>query len=381
VTSGIGDFTSSNGQGITIPSLLPSALGQVASGIATGISDAGEVDPIQVRRRWAVVIAINTDATVDINLGGVTVPHVSYDASYHPALNETVQVNVVDTDITVIGPTANATYVAYIRRTGQIVKVNTAATAPGGPTSVNVTLTDAQTPVTLLNVPFVSEYFPTVGDTVMLGQGTNTEIYLVLGAVNRGYRRPTGDIEPSILSSKPNALLCNGQAVSRTTYAALWAWVQLNALNGGSSTSWTFEDASTWTAGGNWTVTNSTARAHSGTRSLLATRANTTAGNGYVVVSANVTAGNNYIFSFWTYSSVATPYSCAVDSGGVRIATGAFVPAVNTWELQTISFTSPASATAVSLYITDDPNTSPVSGTMGTDPLPSHCPTSGDVCL
>jgi microcystin-dependent protein len=230
VTSG-GDFTSSNGQGISIPSLLPSALGQVAAGIATGISDAGVPDPIQVRRRWAVVLAINTDSTVDIDLGGVTVPHVSYDASYHPALDEVVQVNVVDTDITVIGPTANSTYVSYIRRTGTIVAVNRSSTAPGNPTSVNVTLSDAQVPLTVLNVPFVSEYFPTVGDDVMLGQGTNTSVYLVLGAVSRPWRRPTGDIEPSLMSvPKTNTLILNGQLVSRTTYAALWAWVQLNGL-------------------------------------------------------------------------------------------------------------------------------------------------------
>ncbi len=164
------------GTGIEIPSLLPSALGSVASGIATGIAVAGEPDPISVRRRWAVIMTVNSDSTVDIDLGGVPVPHVSYDASYHPAVGEVVQVNVVDTDITVIGPTANSTYVAYVRRTGTVVKVNTASTAPGAPTSVNVTLSDAQDPVTILNVPFTSPYFPTVGDEVMLGQGTNTNV-------------------------------------------------------------------------------------------------------------------------------------------------------------------------------------------------------------
>ena len=234
------DFTSTSGTGISfgspgdVPIPLPGALGAVAAGIATGIADAGTPDPISVRRRWAVITAINTaDSTVDINLGGEIVPHVSFDASYHPALDEVVQVNVVDTDITVIGPTANATYVGYIRRTGQIVVVNRSGTAPGAPTSVNVTLSDAQDPVTILNVPFVSEYFPTVGDQVMLGQGTNTSVYLVLGAVNRTWRRPTGDLEPSLMSvAKPNTLICNGQAVSRATYAALWAWVQLNGLVG-----------------------------------------------------------------------------------------------------------------------------------------------------
>lgn len=239
------DYTNSTGTGIPIPSLLPSALGNTSSAIATGIADAGAPDPISVRRRWAVVVNINSDSTVDIDLGGVLVPHVSYDASYHPALDEVVQVNVVDTDITVIGPTANSTYVSYVRRSGTVVVVNRSGSAPGAPTSVNVTLSDAQNPVTILNVPYVSGYVPTVGDEVMLGQGTNTNVYLVLGAVNRNFRRPTGDIEPS-LTVKPDTLACNGQAVSRTTYAALWAWAQINGLvtgglfgNGNGTTTFT----------------------------------------------------------------------------------------------------------------------------------------------
>lgn len=39
----------------------------------------------------------------------------------------------------------------------------------------------------------------------------------------------TGDVEITILpTAKPGTLICNGQAVSRTTYAKLWAWVQAN---------------------------------------------------------------------------------------------------------------------------------------------------------
>ncbi len=42
-------------------------------------------------------------------------------------------------------------------------------------------------------------------------------------------KRPTGDIEETIRdTAKPGTLICNGQLVSRTTYAALWAWVQAN---------------------------------------------------------------------------------------------------------------------------------------------------------
>lgn len=43
--------------------------------------------------------------------------------------------------------------------------------------------------------------------------------------------RPTGDIEPTLRTTpKPGTLLLNGQTVSRTQYAALWAWVQQNNL-------------------------------------------------------------------------------------------------------------------------------------------------------
>lgn len=46
-------------------------------------------------------------------------------------------------------------------------------------------------------------------------------------------RRPTGDVEPTMRSTaKDGTLLCNGATVSRATYAALWAWVQEQALAG-----------------------------------------------------------------------------------------------------------------------------------------------------
>ena len=42
-------------------------------------------------------------------------------------------------------------------------------------------------------------------------------------------RKPTGSIEPTVLTTaKPDTLLLNGQLVSRTTYADLWAWAQTN---------------------------------------------------------------------------------------------------------------------------------------------------------
>jgi hypothetical protein len=360
------DYTNNTGTGISfdIPVTLPSALGEISSAIATGVAVAGEPDPISVRRRWAVITAIHPeDSTVSIDLGGVIIPHVSYDASYHPALDEVVQVNVVDTDITVIGPTANSLYVSYVRRTGTIVKVNTSASSPGAPTSVNVTLSDAQDPVTVLNVPYVSPYFPTLGDDVMLGQGTNTDVYLVLGAVNRMPRRPTGDIEPSISPvAKPNTLLCQGQTLTRAGYPALWAWAQINGLVGAATTVTTdFEDGGTMSIGSNWTQTNSTARAYSGTRSLLLTRANTTSGDGYVSQTHTVTTGRTYVWSFWAYASSTIMYGAVVQlnhSNGTtnfRLVNSTFTPsAANTWIRYTYTFAVPIGYTSATVYIHDD---------------------------
>jgi microcystin-dependent protein len=367
------DYTNNTGTGISfdLPITLPSALGEVSAAIATGVAVAGEPDPISVRRRWAVITAIHPeDSTVSIDLGGVIIPHVSYDATYHPALDEVVQVNVVDTDITVIGPTANSLYVSYVRRTGTIVKVNTSGSAPGAPTSVNVTLSDAQVPQTILNVPFVSPYVPSVGDDVMLGQGTNTNVYLVLGAVNRMPRRPTGDIEPSLSPvAKPNTLLCQGQTLSRTTYAPLWAWAQINGLVGAATTVTTdFEDGGTLFVGPNWTQTNTTDRAASGTRSLLLTRANATSGNGYVSQARTVTAGRTYVWSFSAYASSAILYGCAIqlthsNGSSFRLVSSSFTPAAaNAWYRYTFTFAVPAGYTSATIFINDDFIT-PTSGT------------------
>jgi microcystin-dependent protein len=44
-------------------------------------------------------------------------------------------------------------------------------------------------------------------------------------------RRPTGDIEETIRATpKQNTLICNGQTVNRSDYAALWQWAQDNTL-------------------------------------------------------------------------------------------------------------------------------------------------------
>lgn len=73
-------------------------------------------------------------------------------------------------------------------------------------------------------------YIPTLGEVVMLDiVGTDT---VVIGTTAPAYWR-TGSIEPSFLPApKPGTVLCNGQALSRTTYANLWSWVTANGLSG-----------------------------------------------------------------------------------------------------------------------------------------------------
>jgi microcystin-dependent protein len=187
---------------------------------------AGSDDPIAVQRRWAVITAVNSDGTVNINLGGVVVQNIARDANYSPVINDRVRVDVVGTDMTVLGPTAPGARPAVVDRTATITTITVAGTAPGAPTTVNITLDDGATATA---VPFLSPYFPTVGDSVHVQQIGTT--FLVTGAVGRMPRRPTGDIEPTIMTTaKTNTLLLNGATVSRTTFAALWAWAQINGL-------------------------------------------------------------------------------------------------------------------------------------------------------
>lgn len=59
-----------------------------------------------VQRRWGIVSAINTDRTVNVVVGGVEVPSLRYMATYVPSVGERVMLDVVGTDLTVLGATA-----------------------------------------------------------------------------------------------------------------------------------------------------------------------------------------------------------------------------------------------------------------------------------
>jgi hypothetical protein len=102
-------FTPSSGEPATGPggvtsipavNITPRTTASLASAIA------GSSDPISVQRRWATVLVVNGDGTVDINLGGVTVTGISRDANYYPVVGDVVRVDVVATDLIVVGPTA-----------------------------------------------------------------------------------------------------------------------------------------------------------------------------------------------------------------------------------------------------------------------------------
>jgi microcystin-dependent protein len=86
--------------------------------------------------------------------------------------------------------------------------------------------------ITVPGLSVLAGYQPTVGETVQLNVVNGDSV--VVGALApspRVYNRPTGDIEPTLRpTAKPDTLILNGQTVSRTTYANLWAWAQANSL-------------------------------------------------------------------------------------------------------------------------------------------------------
>lgn len=134
------------------PATIPIDLGTAA---AIGAALVSNTDPTSVFRRWGVINAINSNGTVDVAIDGAVVPGLSRNVAYVPTVGETVMLDVIGTDTSVVG-----------------------AQAPSP----------------------------------------------------RGLSRPIGIIEQYAGSTAPpGALLCNGQTVSRTTYAELWAWAQANS--------------------------------------------------------------------------------------------------------------------------------------------------------
>lgn len=124
-----------------------------------------------------------------------------------------------------------------------------------------------------------------------------------------------------------------------------------------------FEDgtAGGWSAGSNATIVNSTAQAADGTHSLLYTRSNATAGNGYASLGGiAMTAQYFYTFSVDVYGGAGTYELIVQDPSGAR-TTQTFTAPGNTWTRVSVTATAGSTGTG-SIWVTDDPNAAPTSG-------------------
>lgn len=90
---------------------------RAAAGIAEAMTPT--TDQSAVKRRWGIVSAINGDGTVNCLVGGVDIPSLRYMASYRPSIGERVMLDVVGTDMTVLGATAPSPR-SHNRPTGDI---------------------------------------------------------------------------------------------------------------------------------------------------------------------------------------------------------------------------------------------------------------------
>jgi len=131
---------------------------------------------------------------------------------------------------------------------------------------------------------------------------------------------------------------------------------------------WTVGSAG-WTVGSNWTAA---LEAPSGPAPIgmltpnwyVATRANTTAGNGYVVTgSISVPSGSSLVFSVYLKASVDGPYSLVVSDQTGAVQQSEAVQVTTTWERYSFAFKVWAETTSITCWITDNPNTAPVAGT------------------
>jgi len=220
---------------MTAPRQPSEILSRAALNTSTTRSIAGAIvgqPPVaSVGRRWGTISGINANGTVDVMIGGTETEGIARDANYTPSIGEEVYIDIVGADAVVAGTTAPSglnpppPYVPPLNRMNQRLGTITAVDATQ--TLVSVKLDDNSVKT---NVPTLASYHPMLNDTVQVVQVQGT--YLVIGSTNetsRTYRRAVGDIEPA-LAVKDDTLVCNGQVVSRSTYARLWSWVQTNSL-------------------------------------------------------------------------------------------------------------------------------------------------------
>lgn len=82
------------------------AMHQLADQLAPPSQSQGAV---AVMRRWGTVSAVNAGGTVDVTIGTTTIPGIGYLSWYIPVIGDTVAVDVVGSDIAVVGTTSLAT--------------------------------------------------------------------------------------------------------------------------------------------------------------------------------------------------------------------------------------------------------------------------------
>jgi hypothetical protein len=177
-----------------------------------------EVNPSAVLRRWGIIVAIRANGTVDVNVAGQDLPAIRRLASYAPILGERVQIDVVGTDMVVVGATAPRTPVVQI---AQITAI----------TDETVTVrTDANQTITGVNRMSGSSH--TVNQVVQIQQFGDEWSVVGIEHPPVGYvRQPTGEIEHTLRKTpKPGTLLLDGSSISRTTYKGLFDWAKAQGL-------------------------------------------------------------------------------------------------------------------------------------------------------
>ena len=122
-----------------------------------------------------------------------------------------------------------------------------------------------------------------------------------------------------------------------------------------------------WTAGTNWTVAQAAGTGIDGSDSLVCTRGNTTAGNGYAACgSYTVTQGQPYTAMVSILADTTTTgkqYELyANNSSGANLGHAIVtLGAAGTWTRAIVNFTADSTGTA-ELLVADDPQTAPASG-------------------
>lgn len=210
--------------------------------VTAGIADAMVTSTTEgsVTRRWALVTAVNANGTVDINIGGVAVPGIPRFGNYAPVVGDRVMVDVIGTDMIVVGPTApSPRNISLNQRMGTVTGINA-----NGTVNVNIDGTVYN------NVPRLLSYYPFLNDSVRIVQDGSSTNFLVLGPIAGAalaHRQPTGTMGMTFAATPTTGcIFLQGQTLNRADYPTLWAWAVANAAagfgNGNGTTTFTVPD-------------------------------------------------------------------------------------------------------------------------------------------